>query len=326
MVESIDFSDHVRKRPGMYLGSTGSSGVIELLKGLVADCMEVSQADSYFFKIMFLAENKYSIVIEASTALDRFMHKLEDDDFIENFHLKVCKILSVDFELTAKEDGRMHLTFKLDDSIFTEDIDYIEFSEVFTLWACLNKTANVFVIDKRNDFINQNYFSFPEGVKYFYDRLSKKAIGEPKFKISFDGRINEREYQIYLGYRTDWYPEPVIASFANDVQTFCGGSLINGIMKGLASGCRKYAKDNKLDDLKIRKKKLSNGLIVVATVRAKGLKYGGSFREFLDSPEVEKDVRTVIKRLTLEYFCEHEEVTDRFLSRFNERDLLSRIL
>ena len=93
----------------------------------------------------------------------------------------------------------------------------------------------------------------------------------------FDDSINGLKYQIFIGYRTDWYPSASIATFANDVHTTCGGSLANGVLGGLIDGCRQYVKANKLNDLKIKKKKFNNGLILIASVRGDDFKYWRQF-------------------------------------------------
>ncbi|MGD1839981.1 MAG: hypothetical protein ACFB0B_03670 [Thermonemataceae bacterium] len=324
-IQQIAFKEHIRKRPGMYLGGVGSKGIILLLKGLVSNCIEVSATDHYFFQIELVPDDEYRLIIEASDDIASFKKTINNSDDFENFHLKVCEALSSSFKLTTEDNNKLILNFKLDKTIFKEAVDYPELYESFLQWTTLNRNSEVLLIDKRERFLSQNYFSFPKGVKYLYDRMVKEALGKPEFEIFFDGELGGLKYQIFLGYRTDWYPSSTIVSFANDAHTVCGGSLVEGITSGLIAGCRKYVKDNNLTDFKIRKKKFNNGLILVASVRGSELTYGGSFKETLEDDKVRKDAKKLMKQLTTDFILNDKEKADKFLWRFDEKQLTSGI-
>lgn len=321
-IQQIEFKEHIRKRPGMYLGGSGSIGIINLLKGLLCDCIEVTKSDKYFFQIELKSDYKFSLNIEASNDILKFKKTINESAF-QHFHLKACEALSSEYSISNKDSNKVVLMFTLDKTVFTEPVDYLELSELFLQWTYLNRNSEVLLIDKREKYSNQNYFKFPEGIKYLYYRIVKDALGKPEFELSFDGELNGLKYQIFLGYRTDWYPPSVTASFANDVQTVCGGSLVNGVLEGLINGCRKYVKDKGLSDFKIKKKKFSNGLILVASVRGDDFKYGGSFKETLEDEKVKKDAKKLIRQLTIDFISENNEKADKFLWRFDETQLTS---
>jgi DNA gyrase/topoisomerase IV subunit B len=321
-IQQIEFKEHIRKRPGMYLGGSGSKGIINLLKGLLIDCIEVTESDKYFFQIELKSDYEFSLDIEASNDISQFEETINETAF-ENFHLKACDALSSEFSISNKDTNKVLLKFTLDKTVFTESVDYLELSEVFLQWAYLNRNSEALLIDKREKYSNQNYFSFPEGIKYLYDRMVKDALGKPEFEISFDGELNGLKYQIFLGYRTDWHPPSVLASFANDVHTVCGGSLADGVLEGLINGCRKYVKDKGLTDFKIRKKKFNNGLILIAYVRGNDFKYGGSFKESLEDNKVKEDAKKLIQKLTTDFISNNKEKADKFLCRFDEKQLTS---
>ncbi|MCB9197682.1 MAG: hypothetical protein H6600_04430 [Flavobacteriales bacterium] len=321
-IQQIEFKEHIRMRPGMYLGDSGSKGIVNLLKGLLIDCIETTEADKYFFQIELKSDYKFSLDIESSNDLSKFEETINETAF-ENYHLKACEALSSEFSISKNHTSKLLLKFTLDKTVFTESVDYLELSEVFLQWSYLNRNSEVLLIDNREKYSNQNYFSFPDGIKYLYDRMVKDALGKPAFELSFDGELNGLKYQIFLGYRTDWYPTSVIATFANDVHTVCDGSLADGVLEGLVSGCRKYVKDKGLIDFKIKKKKFSNGLILIALVRGDKFKYGGSFKETLEDEKVKKDVKKLIRQLTIDFISENKEKADKFLWRFDETQLTS---
>lgn len=322
-IQQIEFKEHIRKRPGMYLGGSGSKGIINLLKGLISDCIEVTESDKYFFKIELKPDYEFSLDIEASNDISKFEKTINETNAFKNFHLKACEALSFEFNLITVVNSKLLLNFKLDKTVFKESVDYLELSEVFLQWSYLNRNTEILLMDGRGKFLNQNYFSIPEGVKYLYDRMVKDALGKPEFEIYFDGELDGMKYQIFLGYRTDWYPPSTIASFANDVHTVCGGSLVEGVMEGFIDGCKKYVKDNNLTDFKIRKKKFNNGLILITSVRGNEFKYGGSFIETLENEKVKKDSKKLVKQLTLDFISKNKEKADKFLWRFDETQLTS---
>ncbi|PSG90903.1 DNA topoisomerase subunit B [Aurantibacter aestuarii] len=318
----LKFEEHLKMRPGMYIG-TGSLGIINLLKGLIADCVELTESENYFFQIRLEPEQKFDLEIRTLADISKFEKSSTDKNNFKNYFLKASKVLSTEFCFNSVSSTETFLTFKLDQTILNEPVDYLELSEKILQWCYLNRNSEVLLIDRREKFLNQNYFSFPEGVKYLYNRMVRDSLGKPEFEIAFDQNLNGIDYQIFLGYRTDWYPPSVIASFANDIHTECGGSLVDGIVDGLIIGCTKYVKDNNLIDYKIKKKKFKNGLILIASVRGSEFKYGGSFKETLEEEKIKKEVKKIVKQLTIDFISNNKEKADKFLWRFDEKQLTS---
>lgn len=318
----LKFEEHLRMRPGMYIGS-GNRGVINLLKGLIADCVELTESDNFFFKIILEPEQKFELEIQTLGKISLFEKSIVDSNNFKNYYLKASKILSTKFCFKSTSSSKALLTFKLDQNILNEAVVYLELLEGLLQWSYLNRNSEILLIDKREKFLNQNYLHFPEGVKYLYNKMVSDSLGKPEFEIAFDQKLNGIDYQIFLGYRTDWYPPSAIASFANDIHTECGGSLVDGIMNGFIGGCKKYVKENNLVDYKIKKKKFNNGLILVASVRGSEFKYGGSFKETLEEEKVEKEVTRIIKQLTIDFISNNEEKAEKFLWRFDEKQLTS---
>ncbi|MFT5250787.1 MAG: DNA gyrase/topoisomerase IV subunit B [bacterium] len=321
-IQELKWDEHIRLRPGMYIGGVESSGIVNLIKGFLKEFIEDIKSEDYFFQLIIEPAQKFKLEINSSTDISAFKEYLKEESHFPKYFIKATEILSAIFTLEeTKNNNSIKLTFTLDSTIFKEPVDYIELSESLLEYAYLNKNIEILLKDNRNKYYNQNYFAFPEGIKYLYDRISKDALGKPEFQISFIGKINDLEYQIYLGYRTDWFPTPTVATYANEIHTTCGGSLFEGILEGLISGCREYVKLNKLEQYKIKKKKFNNGLILIAQVRGKEFQYGGSFKESLESKEVKKDSKKLIQSLTLKHFKNNKEIADKFLWRFDDSQI-----
>jgi DNA gyrase/topoisomerase IV subunit B len=251
-IKPLDFSEHVKKRPFMYFGN-----IISLFLGLVTDCIELSKTDKILFKIILLGDNDFAINISTNSSISLFLeHFTRKTNNFENYYLpQVLKTISKTFYIKKENDYEITISFSFDKIIIQNTtIDYLNLTEKALLISVLNKQIEILTIDKRHKYLSQNYYHFPEGIFYLFDKINKEVLGKPKFKITIDDIINSNQYQIGLAYRTDWYPTPHILSFANNTETKCGGSLVDGIFDGLLSACKAYVKKNNLDTFKVKRK------------------------------------------------------------------------
>ncbi len=317
----------IRKRPGMFLGGVDSKGIIDLFKGLLVDCIKTTNKAHNFFHITAFSKFEFEIDIKSFENISGFLNTLQQDfkniEDYKQFYLYLLDVLSTDLIIKENSLTELVLKFTLDTNIFNETVDYLELSKSIFQLACLNRNSKFLITDNRFQYQSQNYYYFPDGIRYLYDKKVKDALGKPEFEISFDNFINGLEYQIFLGYRTDWYPSSLIISFADNIHTIYGGSLENGILAGLISACRHYVKTNDLKNFNIKKKKFINGLILVASVKGKEFKYGGSFKETLEDEKVEKDVKKQMKKITLDFMNVNKDKVDKFIWRFDETQLTS---
>ncbi|MBK7127994.1 MAG: hypothetical protein IPM74_13835 [Crocinitomicaceae bacterium] len=317
---SKEYMDHMRKRPSMYIGNDGVAG---LLRGFLVDCIELCKSDKITFKIIISGDDDFSIHLESPNDLTVIVEKFNEDRLSQHYFPNVMKALSGKFDLNFSNKNNLEINFSIDHGIFSDVIDSIKLDEKIITVALLNRQSEIVTIDNRKKYFTQNYYHFPEGIFYLFNRATKEVLGKPEFLLTFDDTINSRNYQIGLAYRTDWFPKPNIISFANDVHTVCGGSLVDGVMDGLINACRIYVKENNLSTFKIKRKKFLNGLVLVCTVRGAEFIYGGSWKETLESEEVKKDAKKLMSKLALEFFRTHKEQTDKFLWRFDTEQFAS---
>lgn len=324
----LSFKEHIRKRPGMYLGAVGSKGIINLVKGLILDTNRELENEKNFFHFSILADNKFELKIKSETNLEKILiQPKEENDYSTKFHFRVLEALTDKYEITKEDDLNLILNWELNESIIKDsEVDFVNLSEVLGQVAYLNRESEILITDNTKKYQNQSYYSFPEGVRYVYERCKIETLGTPKFEISFEDKIGKNHYQIFIGYRTDWYPTPRVLSFANEVHTVCGGSLVEGIMEGLVLGCEEYVSKSNLEKFNIKRSKFDNGLILVCSVKGGEYKYGGSFKESLIDKNVQQEVRDLIKKLTLDFIEGNKEKSDKFLWRFDESNLTSGIM
>lgn len=324
----LSFKDHIRKRPGMYLGAVGSKGIINLVKGLIIDTNRELENEKNFFHFSILADNKFELKIKSETNLDQLTTYSKDElDYSKKFHFRILEALSRKYEITKENDLNLKLVWELDESIINNSVvDFVNLSEELGQVAYLNRESEILITDNTKKYQNQSYFTFPEGIIYLYERCKIEALLKPKFEISFDDTIDNNHYQIFVGYRDDWFPTPQIISFANEIHTVCGGSLVDGVIEGLVLGCEECVSKSKPESFKVKRSKFDNGLILVCSVKGGEYKYGGSFKESLIDEKIQEEAKGLIKRLTVEFLENNKEKSEKFLWRFDESQLTSGIM
>ena len=122
-------------------------------------------------------------------------------------------------------------------------------------------------------------------------------------------------------YRTDWYPQAFILSYANDTYTIQGGDLVAGVMDGLISAFKTYGKQENLSNHIIKRKKFINGLILICAVRGKDLKFGGGFGETLEEPKVKSQIKKLLHAPILMALKNNPEIKKNLISRFDKNNL-----
>jgi len=318
VLNDIDFESSVKKRLGMYIGN---DHVLGLFTGLISDCIDICKTEEIRFTIRILADNQFSLGVFSEKNITPFVDGFHQSVSLGNMLFHVLKIVSKVFEIKHINENEVLVNFELDTSIVNNtSIDYHELCEKVMLLAILHRNAEIITKDLRRRFNNENYFHFPLGVFYLLDRLVKKDLCKPVFKVRYDGFIQETHYQIGIVYCTHWSPKPTILSFANENNTTRGGSLVNGILDGLTSGYRLYAKNNGLTDLTIAKKEVYNGLILVCAVKGEDFVYSGSyFKETLENDEVKSQAKKLVAKLAYDGLMENKEFANDFILRFNKK-------
>lgn len=178
-----EFENSVRKRPGMYIGEVSALG---LLNGLIIDCIELCKTDQITFEIVISGENDFTLGLTSQHDLSFFIQQLTDKS-TDSLHCfpKVLNVLSETFEIITPGHSKTEIVFSLDKTIFSNtSIDYLNLSDKMLQITLLNRRCEIITIDKRQKYLNQNYYHFPQGVFYLFDRATTEVLGKPEFKIT----------------------------------------------------------------------------------------------------------------------------------------------
>lgn len=323
-IQVLTFEQAVRKRPGMYLGAINGKGIINLFCGMIKDSIVACKTANIFFTISIAPDDRLSLQINTDSDTSAIVQKFSDNQWSNELtHFRVLSAIAEKLEVSENTEG-LTINFRLDKSVFENTtVDYQNLTEELTILALLNRVTEILVKDTTQKHLNQNYFHFPTGLFYLYDRVKEDVLGKPEFEIFYDDRVKENTYQIALAYRTDWLPSSSVTSFANDIHTKCGGTLVDGILDGLVSACRKYVTANNLNTHKIKREKFHNGLTIVCAVRCNKLSFAGSTKDTLATKEVRTQAKKIISKLVYDYLNSDKDKADKLLWRFDETQLTS---
>ncbi|MBI1183130.1 hypothetical protein GC194_02580 [bacterium] len=322
-IKVFELKDHVRIRPQMYIGKNG----ISLMKGLIVDASKRLKNHSIDFLVAINGNNDFVFKIKSDLSCSNFI-ELFDSDFKNHDYIfpKVLKAISGNFKIIEISDKEYEVHFSIDKAVkFNMIDDYFQLAQEMLQLSLIFRKHSIITKDRRPSIEQQNFFSFPEGIFYLFSQEIENAPGQHQFILKIDEEINGRQYQIGLAYRSDWKPRPFVLSFANEVHTTCGGSLVNGVIDGLQSGLRKYIKIEEMQSHIVRRKKLNNGLILICAVQGNEFEYGGSWKETLENDSVQKEAEKLVTTKLLDLFSSNEAIADSFVSRFDTTNIFNKM-
>ncbi|MDJ1473090.1 hypothetical protein [Xanthocytophaga flava] len=342
----------IRKRPYMYIGGRASDGdgIINLICSLLQDCIEACQSNQLFFSVKVAQENRFCLIIEGHDNMNGFLElfQLDLQDTIPDKYIpKVLTVISDQLQVISGQQiilskgesmpalyessshesplERVVIQFHIDPTIIpVAEIDYQVLSEKLCQRAILYKGLQILLTDTRQKYVNQNYYHFPEGIAYLYERVLKLIPGKAEIEIHYEGKIQDTYYQIILVYRTDWDPSPYFLHFYNDRDNSDGSQVKEAIEDALVAACKRYVKKNKISNHKIQKKKLDNGLILICNMQ-NHISSLAEYSKQLESRLIYQQVHSIMYPLISSYFIANPEKTQDFLYRFDQTSITHKL-
>ena len=329
------FEEHVRKRPGMYIGSTDEKGILYLLEMALVDVIEMHQTDRFTFTVALYPEF-WTLEVEGEVNSPFLINRLTGEPAGYMF-LKALMALSARFECSAGENllvfdrgmvigGEQHyryeskaqlsLAFKLDDTVFANtNLDFHRLSEKLKRFAMLNRGMQLIIKDHREACLSQNYFHYPDGIKRLFESTLHEKHSGSLFELFIDNATNAYAYQLGIGFnRALWNTAQL--SFANEVHTYQGGSLNNGVVQGVISALKIYTAGLRHRSFKFTPKKVAQGITLVLAVRGEELDWKGCTKAELDVPVIKKESCKLTCVALLKYLHEHADQAAKFIAMF----------
>ncbi|SOC08060.1 DNA gyrase subunit B [Ureibacillus xyleni] len=336
-IHVLEGLEAVRKRPGMYIGSTSSKGLHHLVWEIVDNSIDEALA-GYCSEIVVAIEKDNWIRVEDNgrgipvsiqekmgiPAVEVIMTVLHAggkfggggykvSGGLHGVGASVVNALSLVTEVYVKRDGHVHsiifergktiqplkvigdsdetgttTRFKADPEIFKETTVY-EYDILATRvreLAYLNRGIKITIADEREEEVRSESFHFEGGIREYVEHLnkSKEPIHEPiDIMGEKDGISVEIAMQYNEGYSSNIY------SFANNINTYEGGTHESGFKTALTRVINDYARKNGLlkdSDTNLTGEDVREGLTAIVSVKHPDPQFEGQTKTKLGNSEV----------------------------------------
>ncbi|WP_413368356.1 DNA topoisomerase (ATP-hydrolyzing) subunit B [Lysinibacillus sp. 3P01SB] len=336
-IQVLEGLEAVRKRPGMYIGSTSSKGlhhlvweivdnsIDEALAGFCTDITVAIEPDNWIRvedngrgipvsiqeKMGLPAVEVIMTVLHAGGKFGGGGYKVSGG--LHGVGASVVNALSIATEVYVKRDGHIHsikfergqtvqplkiigdaeetgttTRFKADSEIFRETTEY-EFDILATRCrelAYLNRGIRIIIRDERGEEVRENVFHYEGGIRSYVEHLNanKEPIHEP---IDVFGEKDGISVEIAMQYNAGF--NSTIMSFANNINTYEGGTHESGFKTALTRVINDYARKGSLikeNDANLTGEDVREGLTAIVSVKHPDPQFEGQTKTKLGNSEV----------------------------------------
>jgi len=345
-IQERKWNDHIRLRPGMYLGAINLTGFVNLLKGIFSASLSQLQADTIYFD--FRNANEGEIIIENITkpVIDNWSKWNPNSKNIFIIEFQTLNALSLIFkiELTDSEGevklkqeyengelitgdqaeapvicNRLQINFKLDKGIWGDRFNWLESFINYEIreFAYLYRGVKFKVsYEIDGEQCNTIYF-FENGLKDRIEVEKLKGLGGTYFDTYVNTGISDFNVELAFAFRDYSVDEPFLKSFVNDFYTHENGSHIDGVLKGLTYGVMKYFQKYDLTEkYKISEKGMRENLVAMLNIRMNEPIFSGCVKNKLANPEVIEPIANYISGVLFDKIETDEKSTEKLIRKF----------
>ena len=348
-IQVLEGLEAVRKRPGMYIGSTSSKGlhhlvweivdnsIDEALAGFATDIVVAIEKDNWIRvedngrgipvdtqeKVGKPAVEVIMTVLHAGGKFGGGGYKVSGG--LHGVGASVVNALSTQTIVQVHRDGHIHeikfergktvqelkvigdtdhngttTRFKADPEIFKETTVY-EFEilahRVREL-AYLNRGIRISIIDEREGQERRSDYHYEGGIKSYVEHINEKK--EPIHEaIDLKGEKDGISIEIAMQYNSGFATN--IFSFANNINTYEGGTHESGFKTALTRVINDYARKNSLlksADANLSGEDVREGLVAIVSIKHPDPQFEGQTKTKLGNSEVS----TITNSLFSEHF------------------------
>lgn len=328
--QQIQWSQHIRMRPGMYIGSLHASGFKQILEYLFEMFLEY-KLDAPVFELGFYPANRVTlhvtqINVQSFSGLLPELNKTEQS----NYQLGLCTLISLSSNLSLTihntsstivlsatrgnyqwentpaqtEESGVAIDFTIDPEIFKDyQLVYDQVNPFLQQFAYLNPDLKIVSEDHSGAEYQRNVFHYPKGIFQQLDMYLSEVHywDRTNFRFDIEASLNEYSYRIGLHSPNPWFRSARNRTFAGNIETYWGGSLESGIMKGLLLTLKTLAKQKHVR-IHANKKSIRTRFAFMAAVTGKEFEYEGSTKRKLGGILIQKDASEIVHKYLMEYY------------------------
>jgi len=344
-IQVLEGLEAVRRRPGMYIGSTDERGLHHLVYEIVDNAIDEAMAGVCdTIKVTIEKDNTVTVVDNGRgipTGMHPKMHKPAVEVCLTVLHaggkfggggykvsgglhgvgMSAVNALSSWLEITICQNGHIYkqeysrgkplydlkivgqteehgstLHWRPDDQIF-EDITALSFETLkkrLRELAFLNAGIRIELTDLRGEGAHA-VFHYEGGIRSFIEYLNKNHEVLFPQPLYFSGMKDTTSIEVALQYN-DAYSENVF-TFANNINTFEGGTHLEGFRRALTRVINDYGRKAKIlkdSDANLSGEDIREGLTAVISVKLVEPQFEGQTKTKLGNSEVRGYVDTVL--------------------------------
>jgi DNA gyrase subunit B len=339
-IKVLEGLEAVRKRPAMYVGSTGGTGLHHLVYEVVDNSVDEAQGGHCdLVEVVIHIDNSITVVddgrgipvdehpVEKKAAAEVVLTKLHAGGKFDSGAYKVSGGLQLEVEVwrdgatyeqtfergkpvttftqtgVTKRRGTK-ITFKPDPKIFEELVfSHDLLAQRLRELAFLNKGLEISLRDERSEKVRESTFHYEGGIVEFVQHLNRarQVYHEP---VYVQGENNGMMLEIAMQWN-DSYNE-TIYSFANSINTIEGGTHLAGFKSSLTRTINQYlananlARDAK--EMTLSGEDCREGLTAVVSIKIPKPQFEGQTKTKLGNSEVKGLVEAIVNDRLGAYF------------------------
>lgn len=338
-ITAITPSEHMRRRPAMYIGSTDKKGFAYMLENVLVDFTDLYKTDNFLCSIVF---HKQYMKLELTGSLSTILTEKTLGPMSNSYgylYITALAYLSSRFEASLghttlvfvngmladeppvfrhNHTATISFVFKPDDTIFKTPVQDFEWlSQTLRQFAMLNRNMQLLIKDIRRPYHSQSYFYYPDGIVQLFEKnISEKHSGN-LFKLQVEQTTGSYTYQLCIGFnRALWKNETL--SFANHIHTYCGGSLEDGVLQGIIKALKQYVSRFTGRRYSFTRSSVKQGLTQVLAVRGTNLEYAGCTKAELAVPLIKTEARNLVYNAVLTHLNQHPQHAADYIAMFDK--------